>query len=46
VPGRISAQFRIEGSQIMQDVFYVVIAILFFAVAAAFTRGCDKLSEE
>jgi hypothetical protein len=37
VPGRISAQFRIEGSKIMQDVFYV---------AAAFTRGCDKLSEE
>jgi hypothetical protein len=37
---------RIEGSQIMQDVFYVVITILFFAVAAAFTRGCDKLSEE
>jgi hypothetical protein len=46
VPGRISAQFRIEGSQIMQDVFYVVITILFFVVAAAFTRGCDKLSEE
>jgi hypothetical protein len=30
----------------MQDVFFVAIAILFFAIAAAFTRGCDKLREE
>jgi hypothetical protein len=30
----------------MQDVFFVVLAILFFAIAAAFARSCDKLSEE
>jgi hypothetical protein len=30
----------------MQDVFFVAIAILFFVVAAAFTRGCDSLRED
>jgi hypothetical protein len=30
----------------MRDVLYVVITLLFFAVGAAFTRGCDKLSQE
>lgn len=27
------------------DVFFVVVAILFFAVGAAFVRGCEKLEE-
>ncbi len=30
----------------MQDLFYIVITILFFWISAAFVRGCDKLSEE
>ena len=27
------------------DVFYVIAAVLFFAVSAAFVRGCEKLEE-
>jgi len=27
----------------MQDAFYIVIAVLFFAIAAAYVRGCDRL---
>jgi len=27
----------------MLDIFYVLIAILFFAVSWAFTKACDKL---
>jgi hypothetical protein len=30
----------------MQDIFYIVITVVFFAVAAAFTRGCEKLEKE
>jgi hypothetical protein len=28
------------------DVLYVVITVVFFAVAAFLTRGCDRLSKE
>jgi hypothetical protein len=27
------------------DLLYVVLAVLFFIVAAAFVRGCEKLEE-
>ena len=27
------------------DVLYVIVAVLFFAVGAAFVRGCEKLEE-
>jgi hypothetical protein len=27
----------------MWDIFYVVIAVAFFGIAAAFVRGCDRL---
>jgi len=27
----------------MLDIFYVIIAILFFVVSWAFTKACDKL---
>jgi len=27
----------------MLDIFYVIVAILFFAVTWAFTKACDKL---
>lgn len=30
----------------MSDIFYIVLIIAFFAVGAAFTLGCDKLSKE
>jgi hypothetical protein len=30
----------------MLDLFFVVLTILFFAVAAAFVRGCARLEEE
>lgn len=30
----------------MQDILFIVIGILFFVVASAFTRGCDKLLRE
>jgi len=33
-----------EGRSIeMQDLLYLLIAIAFFAVAAAYVRGCDRL---
>jgi hypothetical protein len=28
---------------LMLDIFYVIVAILFFAVTWAFTKACDKL---
>ena len=28
---------------IMLDICYIVIAILFFVVAASYVRGCDRL---
>ena len=28
------------------DIFYIVVALLFFVVSAAFVRGCEKLEEE
>jgi hypothetical protein len=27
----------------MSDIFYIVITLVFFAVGASFTRGCEKL---
>jgi hypothetical protein len=27
------------------DIFYTIVGILFFGVAAAFVRGCEKLEE-
>jgi hypothetical protein len=30
----------------MQDIFYIVIAVLFFVVAAAYVIGCDRLTGE
>lgn len=30
----------------MYDVLYVVVGIIFFAVAAAFVRGCERLENE
>ncbi len=30
----------------MSDVLFVVIIVVFFAVAAAFTRSCEKLEKE
>gem|GEM_PF-4801056 len=30
----------------MLDILYIVIAVLFFVVAASFTRGCEKLLRE
>jgi hypothetical protein len=27
------------------DIFFVVVALLFFVVSAAFVRGCEKLEE-
>jgi hypothetical protein len=27
------------------DLLYIVVAVLFFAVSAAFVRGCEKLEE-
>lgn len=30
----------------MWDMLYFVIAIIFFAVSALFTRGCDNLYKE
>jgi len=29
--------------KLMLDIFYVVVAILFFAASWAFTKACDKL---
>ena len=28
---------------LMQDILYVVVIIVFFAASAAYARGCDKL---
>jgi hypothetical protein len=30
----------------MQDIFYIAITVVFFVVAAALTRGCEKLEKE
>jgi hypothetical protein len=30
----------------MSDLFYVVVVLIFFAVAAAFSGGCDTLLED
>lgn len=30
----------------MLDLLFIVIAVVFFAVAASFTRGCEKLLRE
>lgn len=30
----------------MADIFFVALIILYFAVAAAFTRSCEKLEKE
>jgi hypothetical protein len=30
----------------MQDIFYIVVTVVFFVVAAAFTRGCAKLEKK
>ena len=30
----------------MADMLFVVLIIVFFAVAVAFTRGCEKLEKE
>jgi hypothetical protein len=30
----------------MQDILYIVVTVVFFVVAAAFTRGCEKLEKE
>jgi len=30
----------------MLDILYIIIAVVFFAVAGAFTRGCNKLLRE
>lgn len=32
------------GGGIMSDVFYIILSVLFFAVAAALMRGCARLS--
>ena len=30
----------------MQDIFYIVVTVIFFVGAAAFVRGCAKLEKE
>jgi hypothetical protein len=30
----------------MQDIFYIIVTVVFFLVAAVFTRGCEKLEKE
>ena len=30
----------------MQDLFFIAVTVIFFAVSAAFVRGCEKLAEE
>ena len=32
-----------KGSRIMVDTVYVLLTILFFAVAAVYVHGCDRL---
>lgn len=34
---------ELKKEQIMLDLVYIVIVLAFFAVAAAYTRGCDRL---
>jgi hypothetical protein len=36
----------IERSDGMQDIFYIVVTVVFFVVAAAFALGCEKLEKE
>lgn len=38
---------RQEGAKItMHDLFFIVLSVIFFAVSAAFVRGCEKLENE
>jgi len=37
---------KIERESAMIDILYIAIAIVFFAVAASFTRGCNGLLKE
>ena len=30
----------------MQDLLYIAVTIVFFVVAATFTRGCERLEKE
>jgi len=30
----------------MHDLFFIAVAVIFFAVSAAFVRGCEKLENE
>jgi hypothetical protein len=30
----------------MQDIFYIVVTVVFFVAAAAFARGCEHLEKE
>jgi len=30
----------------MQDALFIAVTIIFFAVGASFTRGCEKLYQE
>ena len=30
----------------MQDIFFIVVTVIFFVVGAAFTRGCERLEKE
>jgi hypothetical protein len=34
---------ELKKEQVMLDLVYIVIVLAFFAVAAAYTRGCDRL---
>lgn len=34
---------RIGGSSMVIDLIYLVVVLIFFAVSAAYVRGCDKL---
>jgi hypothetical protein len=38
--------FLSGGEKPMQDIFYIVITIIFFVLAAAFTYGCERLEKE
>jgi hypothetical protein len=35
--------FPVKEAEAMFDVFAIVLTILFFAIAAAYVRGCEKL---
>jgi hypothetical protein len=30
----------------MWDIFYIIVTLAFFALAAAFVRGCERLEKE